>query len=91
MKTKITLFLAIALVAISVIIIYKEAAARPMLCDTMAENCSYCNGDFFILNCEDFGGGLIYCWFECYFPPPGDLYPFPCPWCSSPVYGDCVL
>lgn len=89
MKTKLSLLFIITFVIISLIIIYKEASARPMLCDTIEENCGWCGGDFELIYCE--GDPLIYCEFACYFDlPPEYFYPFPCPWPFGPVYGTCV-
>jgi len=89
MKTKITLFLAIVLVAISVIIIYKEAAARPMLCDTYADLCTECQGEFVIEWCWE-GESLIWCDAVCYV---GGGCDWPCIWpCFSTIYiKECVL
>jgi len=81
----------ISLLVVSSLVIYIEVLeGRPMLCDTMEEECRYCNGDWVILWCEDWGGGMTYCEFCCYnIPdPPG----WKCAWPHIHEFcGMCVI
>jgi len=76
MKKWVSSLAIISLLAVSTIVIYKEALAIPMLCDTMEQECWECNGSFYYLWCEDYdrnGNNLIDCEFCCYgiyLPPP---------------------
>lgn len=64
MKTKLGLLLLITFIAISIIIVYKEASARPPLCDYCEWYCSACNGTFYLGPCWDYSG-LTYCLATC--------------------------
>ena len=82
----------ISLLAVSTLVIYKEALARPQLCDTMEYECALCDGDWSLIWCEPYdmnGNGLIDCQFCCYniyLPPPG------CQWGHLGQFcGQCVL
>jgi hypothetical protein len=81
----------VSLLAVSSLIIYKEALARPRLCDTMEQMCTDCNGDWDLWYCEPWdmnGNGLIDCEFCCY----GIVNPqWPCEWPSGTLCGRCVL
>jgi len=80
----------VSLLAVSSIVIYKEAFARPLLCDEYEQLCSLCRGDFRIgEGCWEDWNGQTHCDWYC------DTYwcYFPCTWpCPAHIYGnDCIL
>lgn len=90
MKKWISSLAIVSLLAMSSIVIYKEALARPMLCDTYEEQCGLCDGDFHLWRCKSLGDALIHCHWWC------DTAPgchWPCVWpCGTRVEGnDCVF
>lgn len=92
MKRWISALAILSLVAISSIFIYRQALARPMLCDTMEQECWECGGDFSLIWCEEDdwnGNGLIdreFCCYGIYLPPPS------CQWGYFGQFcGHCVL
>ncbi len=89
MKRWVSFLAIVSLVAVSSILIYKEALARPMLCDTYEEECTKCAGSFGLWDCrENNWDGLIHCQWWC---------DTGCTWlCVWPCYtrvegSDCVL
>ncbi len=86
MKKWVSFLAIVSLVAVSSILIYKEALARPMLCDTMEQMCWSCCGSFFYIYCIEIPP-LIYCQFCCVnVSCPG----WPCEWQHNEVCGWCV-
>jgi hypothetical protein len=90
MKKWISSLAIVALLAVSSVVIYKEAFAYQPLCDQYQQQCSYCQGDFRLGDhCWEDGNGLTHCDWYC------DTYScsFPCSWpCPAHIYGtNCIL
>jgi len=80
----------VLLLAMSVLVIFEEAFARPMLCDTMEYQCQMCGGSWHIDWCESWdqnGNGYLDCEFHCYDITGG---PF-CYWPVGMVWGYCAM
>ncbi len=67
MKRWVSLLAIVSLVAVSSILIYKEALARPPLCDDCAEYCNSCGGTFlfYIELCWEGQSGHTHCIVDC--------------------------
>jgi len=88
MKKWVSALAILSLVAVSSTLIYRQAIARPMLCDTAEQMCWECGGNFEIIWCQDprTCEALCYCEFRCSNVHPE--YPF-CQW-EADFEGLCV-
>ena len=82
-----------SLVLMGTTVVYKEAIAKPWLCDYAQEVCEqHCKGDFSFIWCEPYdmnGNGLIDCQAACLVPPGQPIWP--CWWNPGYYYLPCVL
>jgi hypothetical protein len=70
MKKWVSAFAIVSLIAVSTFVIYKEALARPPLCDWCAAYCYTCNGYYQVDSCWVYNG-LLYCLVDCQNCNPG--------------------